>query len=169
MAAIEKFAIWSAATVLSESRRAHSCGVRGAIGRPKSRICPWMLRTARIGGRLSAQGTTRASRTSGNAQQRTDETNYVPVLGLKYDASGKGTYSSGYDTGSRIGIGGQGGRTEELSRWGVGGTTPCWYNPSDPLDVVVLNGFGGAYLFALFPIPVFLIGAARIKSIFARV
>jgi hypothetical protein len=112
-----------------------------------------MLRTARIGGRLSAQGTTRASRTSGNAQQRTDETNYVPVLGLKYDASGKGTYSSGYDTGSRIGIGGQGGRTEELSRWAVGGTTPCWYNPSDPLDVVVLNGFGGAYLFALFPIP----------------
>jgi len=68
----------------------------------------------------------------------------VPVLGLKYDASGKGTYSSGYDTGSRIGIGGQGGRTEELSRWAVGGTTPCWYNPSDPLDVVVLNGFGGA-------------------------
>ena len=122
-----------------------------------------------LGGRLSAQATTRASRTSGTAQQRTDETNYVPVLGLKYEADGKETYSSGYDTGSRIGIGGQGGRAEELSRWTVGGTTPCWYNPSDPLDVVVLNGFGGAYLFALFPLPVFLIGAARIKAIVAGV
>ena len=82
---------------------------------------------------------------------------------------GHETYSSGYDTGSRIGVGGQGGRTEELSRWAVGGTTPCWYDPADPLDVVVLNGFGGAYLFALLPIPVFLIGAARIRSIFSAV
>ena len=133
-------------------------------------LTSWPQTTCTIlGGRLSAQGTTRTSRTSGTAQQRTDDTNYVPVLGLKYAVMGQERYSSGYDTGSRIGIGGQGGRTEELSRWMVGGSTPCWYNPADPLDVVVLNGFGGAYLFALFPIPVFLVGAARIRSIFARV
>ena len=71
-------------------------------------LTSWPQTTCTIlGGRLSAQGTTRASRTSGNAQQRTDETNYVPVLGLKYEANGKETYSSGYDTGSRIGIGGR--------------------------------------------------------------
>jgi len=144
--------------------------VFGAMAWRDYQSLTWPQTTCTIlGGRLSAQGTTRASRTSGNAQQRTDETNYMPVLGLKYDVNGKETYSSGYDTGSRIGIGGQGGRTEELARWVVGGTTPCWYDPSDPLDVVVLKGFGGAYLFALFPIPVFLIGAARIRSIFARV
>jgi hypothetical protein len=132
-------------------------------------LTSWPQTTCTIlGGRLSAQATTRTSRTSGTAQGRTDETTYVPVLGLKYLANGLDTYSSGYDTGSRIGIGGQGGRTDELSRWAVGGTAPCWYNPADPLDVVVLNGFGGAYLFALLPIPVFLIGAAGIRSIFAR-
>jgi hypothetical protein len=133
-------------------------------------LTSWPQTTCTIlGGRLSAQGTTRASRTSGTAQGRTDETSYVPVLGLKYVADGQETYSSGYDTGSRIGIGGQGGRTDELSRWVVGGTTPCWYNPADPRDVVVLNGFGAAYLFALLPIPVFLLGAVRIRSLFARV
>ena len=162
---------WPGAAVAAVTIAIGFWAVFGAMAwRDYQSLRSWPQTTCTIlGGRLSAQGTTRTSRTSGNAQQRTDETNYVPVLGLKYDANGKETYSSGYDTGSRIGIGGQGGRTEELSRWVVGGTTPCWYNPADPLDVVVLNGFGGAYLFALFPIPVFLIGAARIRSIFARV
>jgi hypothetical protein len=118
-----------------------------------------------LGGRLSAQPTTRTRRAA--AGQSTDETNYVPVLGLKYAADGREMLSSGYDTGSRLGIGGRGGRTEELAQWTVGGLTSCWYDPADPTDVVVLRGFGGSYIFALFPVPVFLIGALRIRSLIA--
>lgn len=120
-----------------------------------------------LGGRLSAQSTTRSgTRTTGGAPR--DDTNYVPVLGLKYAVDGRETYSSGYDTGSRLGVGGQGGRTTELAQWSVGGTTPCWYNPDDPLDIVVLRGFGGAYLFALIPIPVFWIGLVGARTAAAR-
>lgn len=116
-----------------------------------------------LGGRLSARTTTRTGTRPG-----TDTTNYVSVLGLRYTVDRRETFSSGYDTGSRLGIGGQGGRTEELSGWTVGAEVPCWYNPDDPLDVVVLRGFGGAYLFALFPIPVFLLGVGGLRRAFTR-
>jgi hypothetical protein len=116
-----------------------------------------------LGGRLSAQTTTRTGTRPG-----TDTTNYVPVLGLRYVVNGTETFSSGFDTGSRLGVGGRGGRTGELAAWTVGGEVPCWYDPDDPLDVVVRRGFGGAYLFALFPIPVFLLGLAGLRRAVAR-
>ncbi|MEZ5417189.1 MAG: DUF3592 domain-containing protein [Vicinamibacterales bacterium] len=116
-----------------------------------------------LGGRLSAQGTTRSGTQPASGPRR-DDTNYVPVLGLKYTVNGRETYSSGYDTGSRLGVGGQGGRAQELAQWSVGGTTPCWYAPADPRDVVVRRGFGGAYLFALFPVPVFWLGLAGARA-----
>ena len=111
-----------------------------------------------LGGRLTAQTTTRSS-----PRPQQDTTNYVPVLGLRYEVDGRETFSSGYDTGSRIGIGGRGGRTQELNEWTIGSAVPCWYNPDDPLDVGVRNGFGGAYLFALVPVPVFLLGLAGLR------
>ena len=120
-----------------------------------------------LGGRLSAQSTTRSSTSPATGAQR-DDTNYVPVLGLRYLVDGRETYSSGYDTGSRLGIGGRGGRTAELAQWTVGGTTPCWYSPADPLDVVVQRGFGGAYLFALFPVPVFWLGLLGARASVTR-
>lgn len=52
-------------------------------------------------------------------------------------------------------------------RYALGATVPCWYDPADPTDVVVLRGFGGAYLFALFPVPVFLFGVALIRRTLA--
>ncbi|MCC7180261.1 MAG: DUF3592 domain-containing protein [Acidobacteria bacterium] len=118
-----------------------------------------------LGGRLTANGTTRPGRTGVSGGAPRDDTNYVPVLGLRYMAGDRLTYSSGYDTGSRLGVGGRGGRLDELSTWTIGDSVPCWYDPDDPLDVVVVNGFGGAYLFALLPLPVFLIGAARLRSL----
>jgi hypothetical protein len=45
---------------------------------------------------------------------------------------------------------------------------PCWYNPADPLDVVVRNGFGGAYLFALFPLPIAVFGLFRVRAMLRR-
>ncbi len=97
-----------------------------------------------LGGRLSTQAA--ASNSRSMPSQPLDDNDYVPVLGVEYDVDGRETYSSGYDSGSRLGVGGRGGRLEELSRWTVGATVPCWYDPADPLDVVVVRGFGVAHI-----------------------
>jgi hypothetical protein len=131
-------------------------------------LTSWPQSTCTIlGGRLSEQTTTRAGSAAAPLAQRRQQSNFVPVLGVRYEVNGEETYSSGYDTGSRLGIGAQGGRLDELSGWRVGRTAPCWYNPDDPLDVVVVNGFGGAYLFALFPVPLFVIGVRGIRDLIA--
>jgi hypothetical protein len=94
---------------------------------------------------------------SGGARRET--TTYAPLLALEYSADGRQMMSTGFDTGSRVSIGGVGGALEEFSRWPPGSTVPCWFDPEQPEDVVVVRGFGGAYLFALFPLPLFLFGA----------
>lgn len=109
-----------------------------------------------LGGRLSAQGVSR-SRAPG-VMPRQDDTLFAPELSLRYRVGGAEMYSTGFDTGSRLGRGPRGGRTGELERWEIGAAVPCWYDPDDPADVVVLRGFGGAYLFALFPLPIFIAG-----------
>jgi hypothetical protein len=83
----------------------------------------------------------------------TQTTTYAPLLALRYDVDGVETISTGFDTGSRATVGGLGGAYEEFSRWPIGETVPCWYDPAAPEDVVVIRGFGGAYFFALFPLP----------------
>ena len=40
----------------------------------------------------------------------------------------------------------------------------CWYDPQDPRTVVLARGPGGAYVFALLPIPVLLIGLSMLKG-----
>ena len=45
-----------------------------------------------------------------------------------------------------------------FERFAVGSTHACWYDPQDPETVVLVRGPGGAYFFALLPIPVLLIG-----------
>lgn len=120
-----------------------------------------------LGGRLSAQGTTKTTAAGGMGAAATDNTLYVPVLGLRYAVNGQETFSTGFDTGSRLGVGPRGGRIHELDGMTIGATTDCWYNADDPLDVVVINGFGGAYVFALVPLPLFLLGLWRAKELLA--
>jgi uncharacterized repeat protein (TIGR01451 family) len=92
-------------------------------------------------------------------------TYFDKLLALRYRVDGVDMISTGFDTGSRLQIGGGSKVQQELQRWVIGGTVPCWFNPENPKDVVVLRGFGGAYLFALFPVPVFLFGAWRLRSL----
>lgn len=70
-----------------------------------------------LGGRLSAQGTTSSRTTTPSGTSTRDDTTDVPLLGLRYEMDGRETFSSGYDTGSRLGSGGRGGREAELARW----------------------------------------------------
>jgi uncharacterized repeat protein (TIGR01451 family) len=104
-------------------------------------------------------GTTAARRTS-----RSDSTSYKTLLALEYRVDGRQHFSSGFDTGSRLSIGGFGGAVEEFSRWPIGQTVPCWFDPAHPEDVVVIRGFGGAYLFALFPLPLFAYGVWGLRG-----
>jgi hypothetical protein len=86
------------------------------------------------------------------------------LLALRYQAGGVETISTGFDTGSRLQVGGGAYARQELERWAVGATVPCWFDSADPKDVVVVPGFGGAYLFALLPLPVFLFGVWLLRS-----
>ncbi len=91
-----------------------------------------------------------------------NNTVYSPELALRYVAGGETVTSTGYDTGSSLRIGGRARREQETLAWTVGTTIPCWHDPADVRDVVVHNGFGGAYLFALLPLPLFWFGCASL-------
>ena len=99
-----------------------------------------------------------------SSRARSETTTFEPLLALEYVADGKPMVSTGFDTGSRASIGGLGGALAEFSRWLIGGTVPCWFDPAHPEDVVVIRGFGGAYIFALFPLPLFLYGVWAIAG-----
>lgn len=105
-----------------------------------------------MGRRVVAQS---VSSTGTGRTRSTNNTVYSPELALRYAVGGDTVISTGYDTGSSLRIGGRARREQETLGWTVGTVIPCWYDPADVRDVVVHNGFGGAYLFALLPLPLF--------------
>jgi uncharacterized repeat protein (TIGR01451 family) len=111
--------------------------------------------------RLKIETTTSAT---GRSPATRSTTYFDKLLALRYRANGVDTISTGFDTGSRLQIGGGASAVQELARWAPGVTVPCWFDPDDPRDVVVVPGFGGAYLFALFPLPVFLFGVWQLRG-----
>ena len=90
--------------------------------------------------------------TDATGRRRTTTTRtYQTMLMLEYSAGGKPMVSTGFDTGSRLSVGGLGGALTEYARWPLGQQVPCWFDPAHPEDVVVVRGFGGAYAFAALP------------------
>jgi len=126
----------------------------------------WPETTATIVGRRDRSETASSSRAgaSGSGELSAQSEIISPEFALRYPVDGKEQYSTGYDTGSSIRVGGRVRREAEMRDWVPGATIPCWYNPTDPFDVVVRRGFGGAYVFALIPLPVFWIGLSMLKS-----
>lgn len=116
-----------------------------------------------IDSRLRTDTATSADR-SWNGRTRGETTTFEPLLALEYATDGRAMVSTGFDTGSRASIGGLGGALAEFSRWPIGSTQPCWFDPAHPEDVVVIRGFGGAYIFALFPVPLLVYGVWAIAS-----
>ncbi len=106
--------------------------------------------------------------TNNNASQQakrqgTDQ-NYSITLALRFGHQGKTVYGSGYDPDSFLQMGGRKQREKEIREWTVGATIPCWYNPDNPAELVVKRGFGGAYFFALLPLPFFLFGVRLLRK-----
>jgi hypothetical protein len=119
------------------------------------------LREEQTASRSVESGSLRRTRT-------TTSRSYQPLLALRYRAGGAEMLSTGFHTGSHLRLGGRAAAESRLAEWTIDSTVPCWYNPADPADVVVRNGFGGAYLFALFPLPVAVFGIFRTRALLGR-
>lgn len=115
-----------------------------------------------LGRRVVEKTSASHSRRSGNSEPQTDTVS-TPEFAVQYEVGGQSVISTGYDTGSSLHIGGRVTRQDELAQWQVGTRISCWYDPDQPRDVVVRRGFGGAYVFALLPLPVFWIGMTLLR------
>jgi hypothetical protein len=83
---------------------------------------------------------------------------FRPVFAVRYLVDGVETFSSGYTTPSAVNFNSRAGAGSVFERFAIGSAHTCWYDPQDPKTVVLVRGPGGAYFFALLPIPVLLIG-----------
>jgi len=83
---------------------------------------------------------------------------YAPIFAMRYEALGETTFSSGYASPTSVSLGVIGPSRQALERYAIGSTHPCWYDPAEPRTVLLERGPGGAYLFALFPLPVLALG-----------
>ena len=106
---------------------------------------------------------TTSSTEPGRRGRTRQTTSYNALLAVKYSHEGEEIVSTGFDTRSRLGIGGAQRAYEDFSRWPIGSSVSCWFNPDDVGDVVVIPGFGGAYFFALLPLPLFIFGLLAIR------
>ena len=80
------------------------------------------------------------------------------MFAVRYPVDGVETFSTGYTTASAFNFNTRASAGSVFDRFAIGTTHPCWYDPQDPRTVVLVRGPGGAYVFALLPIPVLLIG-----------
>jgi hypothetical protein len=89
---------------------------------------------------------------------------YKPVFAVRYAVDGTETFSAGYASPSAINFNSAAGTEAVFARFAPGTTHPCWYDPRDPRTVLLARGPGGAYLFALIPLPVLAIGLALLRG-----
>jgi hypothetical protein len=68
-----------------------------------------------------------------------DGTTYRPELLVRYTAGGREFQEWAYDA-ARVFSGGRAGRQAELDGFTVGQQYPCWYDPDDPAQVVLVRG-----------------------------
>jgi hypothetical protein len=121
--------------------------------------------------RLREEQNSSGGSVEGGSLRRTRTTttrSYQPLLALRYPVGGTEMVATGFQTGSHLRVGGRGAAESRLAGWAINSTVPCWYNPADAADVVVRNGFGGAYLFALFPLPIAAFGVYRTCALLRR-
>ena len=102
------------------------------------------------------------------SRSRSQEQSYAPLFAVRYPVDGVETFSTGYTTGSALNFNSRASTGSVFDRFVVGTTHPCWYDPQDTRTVVLARGPGGAYVFALLPIPVLLIGLSMLKGIRRR-
>ena len=108
-------------------------------------------------------GSTRGSGTSGPS--------YRPEISFRYEVGGKTFTCTGWDSWALAGDYGGGsakfyGRV--LDRYEVGATSPCWYDPADPSQAVLVRRVRPLYLLAVVPLAFAVLGAVGLYSALAR-
>jgi hypothetical protein len=104
----------------------------------------------------------RGSRTDGGNES------FKPVFALRYPVDGVETYSTGYTTASAFNANTRADAGSVFERFAIGTDHPCRYDPQEPKTVVLARGPGGAYVFALMPIPVLLVGLGMLRGLRLR-
>ena len=87
------------------------------------------------------------------------------MFAVRYPVDGVETFSTGYTTASAFNFNTRASAGSVFDRFAIGTTHPCWYDPQDTRTVVLVRGPGGAYIFALLPIPVLLIGMSVLRGL----
>ena len=102
-----------------------------------------------VDSRTGSSTTSRPSRPS---------TVYAPRLAMRYVEGGQGHVAQGFGTDSRL-SGASAARAEALlARYAVGAHVPCAIDTAYRGVAYVERGFGGAYFFALIPLPLLALG-----------
>lgn len=119
--------------------------------------------------RVQVQTVSSNQRLGSGTTSRTQQSQVAkPEFAVRYTVDGREIYSTGYDTGSSLRVGGGRKQLEkEFREWTVGASVPCWYDPEQPDHVVLKRGFGGAYLFALLPLFPFWMGWRILRHSFS--
>ncbi|MBX7212018.1 MAG: DUF3592 domain-containing protein [Verrucomicrobiaceae bacterium] len=123
-----------------------------------------------VGRRVETQSvSTSRRRASGSGAETSQSQVSKPEFAVRYGVDGREMYSTGYDTGSSLRVGGGVAQLEkEFQEWKIGARVPCWYDPRDPADIVLKRGFGGAYIFALLPLMPFWMGWKILRRRFSN-
>jgi hypothetical protein len=98
------------------------------------------------------------------SRSRSRDQSYAPLFAMRYLVDGVETFSTGYTTASALSFNTRAGTGSMFDRFAIGTTHPCWYDPQDPKTVMLVRGPGGAYVFALLPIPVLAIGLSMLMG-----
>lgn len=98
------------------------------------------------------------------SRSRDQDQSYAPLFAVRYSVDGVETFSTGYTTASALSFNTRAGTGSVFDRFAIGTTHLCWYDPQDPKTVILVRGPGGAYVFALLPIPVLAIGLSMLMG-----
>jgi hypothetical protein len=101
-------------------------------------------------------------------RSRDRDESFKPVFAVRYLVDGVETFSTGYTTPSALNFNSRAGAGSVFDRFAIGSTHACWYDPQDPRTVLLVRGPGGAYVFALLPLPVLLIGLSMLTGLRQR-
>lgn len=99
------------------------------------------------------------TRTASSSTRRSgSQTVYAPRLALTYELGGRHGVAQGFGTDSLLTTPRASRAQRILERYAIGAQVPCAIDSRDARRAYVERGFGGAYLFALIPLPLFLLG-----------
>lgn len=89
---------------------------------------------------------------------------WSPLFALRYHTNRGDVVSVGYATASVLQFGRRNPTADALASLPRGATVPCWFDPDDPKQIVLIRHPGGAYWFALIPLVTLIVGIVFLRT-----